>query len=187
MSNAGMIMRRIDEVGQHANWFIALGVVFIIGGALALLMPLVASIAVALAVGWVFIVVGVVQLIHAWQIRDWSGAVWQAIIGAIILVGGIATIIDPITATLTLTLVVGIVMLIKGVAQIILGLNLRPGRGWGWVLGAGVLSALVGLMIIAAWPVSGAWVLGTFAGISLMFSGWSYIMMATTARQLSGR
>lgn len=147
------MMRRIDEVGRHSGWFIALGVAFIIAGALALLMPFVASIAAALVVAWMFVLVGVVQLIHAWQIRDWSGAVWQAIIGAIILIGGIVGILNPMAATLSLTLLVGIVLVLKGVSQVMLGLNLRPHRGWGWVVGAGVLAALVGLMILSAWPI----------------------------------
>jgi uncharacterized membrane protein HdeD (DUF308 family) len=184
MSNTGMMMRRIDDVGRHSGWFIALGVAFIIGGFLALVMPLVASIAVALAVGWVFIFVGVVQLIQAWQVRAWGGVAWQVIVGVIILAGGIAMVFDPILATLTLTFIVGIVFIAKGIAQIILGLNLRPRAGWGWILGAGVLAVVAGLIILFSWPISGAWVLGTLAGISLMFSGLSYIMMAITARQM---
>jgi uncharacterized membrane protein HdeD (DUF308 family) len=187
VANAGLMMRRIDEVGRHSGWFIALGAAFIIGGALAILMPLVASLAVAFTLGWMFILIGVVELVQAWQIRDWGGAIWQAIIGAIILIGGIATVTDPIAATVTLTLLVGIVLILKGASQIALGVTLRPHRGWGWVVAAGVLAALIGLMIISAWPISGAWVLGTFAGISLIFTGWSYIMMATTARQLTAR
>jgi uncharacterized membrane protein HdeD (DUF308 family) len=186
MANTGMTMRRLDDIGRHSGWFIAVGVAFIIGGALALLMPLVASIAVALAIGWVFILVGVAQLVHAWQIREWGGVVWQIIIGVVILAGGIAMVIDPILAAISLTLLVGLVFIMKGAAQIVLGFNLRPHGGWQWVLGAGVLAVAVGLLILFSWPISGAWVLGTFAGISLMFSGWSYIMMAMAARRIAG-
>jgi uncharacterized membrane protein HdeD (DUF308 family) len=185
MSNAGMMMRRIEDVGRHSGWFIALGVAFIVGGFAAIVMPLVASIAVALAIGWVFVFVGIVQLIHAWQVREWGGVLWQVIIGLIILAGGIGAVIDPISAALTLTLLIGVVFLAKGIMQIILGLNLRPHPAWAWVLGAGVLAVLVGLIVLFSWPFSGAWVLGTLAGISLMFTGWSYIMMATAARQMA--
>ena len=185
MSSTGMMMRRIDDVGQHAWWFTALGVVFIIGGAIALIYPFLASVAAALVVGWVFIFVGVLTLIHAWQVSGWGGVVWQVIIGLIILVGGIAAIIDPISAAIGLTLLIGVVYFAKGIAQIVMGFNLRPLRAWGWVLAAGILSALVGLIIIFSWPFSGTWVLGTLAGISLIFSGWAYIMMAMTARQIA--
>jgi uncharacterized membrane protein HdeD (DUF308 family) len=185
MSSTGMMMRRIEDVGQHAWWFIALGVVFIVGGVIALAMPFLASIAAALVVGWVFIFVGVATLIQAWQISTWGGRIWQVIIGLIILAGGIVTIIDPISAAIGLTLLVGIVYLAKGAAQIVMGVNLRPLRSWGWVLAAGILAVLVGLIIIFSWPFSGTWVLGTLAGISLIFSGWAYIMMATMARQVA--
>jgi uncharacterized membrane protein HdeD (DUF308 family) len=186
MANTGMMtMRRLEDVGRHSGWFIALGIAFIVGGFLALLMPLVASVAVALLVGWVFILVGIVQLVHAWQIRDWGGAIWQTIIGLVILVGGIAMVIDPIVAALTLTILVGVVFLVKGVAQIVLATNLRPRGGWQWVLAAGILSVLVGLMILLAWPLSGAWVLGTLAGLSFILTGWSYVMMAMAARRVA--
>jgi uncharacterized membrane protein HdeD (DUF308 family) len=185
MSSTGMMMRRLDQVGRHSGWFMALGVAFIVGGFLALIMPLVAGIAVALAVGWVFIFVGIIQLIHAWQIRGWGGVVWQMIIGLIILAGGIALITDPIVGTLTLTLLLGIVFIAKGIMQIIFGVNYRPHMGWGWIVGAGVLSAVVGVLILFSWPISAAWALGTLAGISLIFSGWSYIAIAMAANRMA--
>jgi uncharacterized membrane protein HdeD (DUF308 family) len=185
MANTGMMMRRLDNVGQHSGWFIALGVVFIVGGVIALALPFMASVAAALVVGWVLLLVGIATLIHAWQVSTWGGVLWQVIIGLIILIGGLATIINPIAAAVGLTLLIGIVYFLKGIAQIIMGFNLRPLRPWGWVLGAGVLAALVGLIIIFSWPLSGAWVLGTLAGISLIISGWAYVMMGSMARQVA--
>jgi uncharacterized membrane protein HdeD (DUF308 family) len=180
-----MMMRRIDDIGQHAWWFTALGVVFIVGGVIALIYPFLATVTAALVVGWVFVFVGVATLIHAWQISSWGGVAWQVVIGLIILLGGIAAIIDPISAAIGLTLLVGIIYLAKGIAQIVMGFNLRPMRAWVWVLAAGILAVLVGLIIIFSWPFSGTWVLGTLAGISLIFSGWAYIMMAMAARQVA--
>jgi uncharacterized membrane protein HdeD (DUF308 family) len=186
MSNTATgIMRRIEEVGQHSGWFMALGIAFIIGGAAALLMPLVASIAVVLLVGWMFIFVGIVQLVHAWRTRDWGGTIWDALIGIVILLGGIAITIDPIVGAVTLTLLVGLVFLAKGVVQVILALNLRPRGAWGWILAAGILSIVAGVVIVFSWPISGGWVLGTLAGISFILTGWSYVMLATAARRVA--
>ena len=67
--------------------------------------------------------------------------------------------------------------------QLILGFSLRPHAAWGWIVAAGALAIVVGVMILASWPSSAAWVLGTLAGISLIFSGWSYIMIALAARR----
>jgi len=180
-----MMMRRIEDVGQHAWWFTALGVAFIVGGAIALFYPFLATVAATLVIGWIFIFVGALTLIQAWQVSTWGGVLWQVIIGLIILLGGISAIVDPISAALGVTLLIGIVYLAKGIAQIVMAFNLRPLRAWGWVLAAGILAVVVGLIIIFSWPLSGTWVLGTLAGISLIFSGWAYIMMASMARQVA--
>ena len=72
---------------------------------------------------------------------------------------------------------VGAVFLAKGVFQVVMGFQMRPHAGWGWMLTAGILSIIVGLIILIQWPVSTAYALGYLAGISLIFSGWSYVMI----------
>ena len=185
MSDMTMSLGPVGEIRKHSGWFIALGVAFIIGGVFAITAPLVASIAVALVVGWSLIFVGIVQLIHSWSTRDWGGFIWQVIIGLIILAGGISMIIDPIVATVTLTLLLGLVFIAKGAMQLILGFRFRPHANWGWIVAAGVVAIVLGVMILVQWPTSSIWVLGTLAGISLIFSGWSYIMIALAARRLT--
>jgi uncharacterized membrane protein HdeD (DUF308 family) len=77
------------------------------------------------------------------------------------------------------------VFIAKGVVQLILGFRFRPNANWGWIVAAGVVAVILGLMILAQWPFSSVWVLGTLAGISLIFSGWSYIMIAMAARRMA--
>ncbi len=185
MTNMDMTAGRMGDIRPHTGWFIAIGIIFLIGGAFAIAMPLLASITVALVVGWSLVFVGVLQLVHAWGVRSWSGFIWQLVIGLIILVGGIAMLNNPIVAAVTLTLLLGVIFIAKGVVQLILGFNFRPHPAWGWIVAAGVLAIVVGLMILASWPSSSAWVLGTLAGISLIFSGWSYIMIALAARRMA--
>ena len=185
MANADMMLGTVGEIRKHTTWFIAIGVIFIVGGVFAVAMPLVSSIAVALVVGWTLIFVGALQLIQTWSIRTWGGFIWQLIIGLIVLVGGISMIVDPIVAAVTLTLLLGAVFIAKGVVQLILGFRFRPNANWGWIVAAGVVAVILGLMILAQWPFSSVWVLGTLAGISLIFSGWSYIMIAMAARRMA--
>ena len=73
----------------------------------------------------------------------------------------------------------------KGVFQLVLGFRLRPHDGWGWIVTSGVIAILVGLMIWVQWPMSTAYALGTLAGISLAFTGWSYVMIALAARRIA--
>jgi uncharacterized membrane protein HdeD (DUF308 family) len=182
MTNKDMTMGAIGEIREHSTWFIVLGIVFIVGGVFAIAMPLAGTLVATLAVGWALIVVGALQLFQSWSIRTWGGFIWQLVIGLIILVGGIAVIVDPIVAALTLTLLVGAIFIAKGIVQLVLGFQFRPNANWGWIVAAGALAVILGLMILAQWPFSGAWVLGTLVGISLIFSGWSYIMIAIAAR-----
>ena len=185
MTDTTMILGTAGEIRKHTGWFIALGVAFILAGVLAIAAPLLASITVALVLGWSLIFVGVVQLVQAWSTRTWGGVTWQIVVGIVFVVGGIGMLINPIVAAITLTLLLGAVFIAKGVMQLLLAFRYRPHTGWGWMAAAGVIAVLVGLMILSSWPFSGLWVPGTLAGISLIFSGWSYIMIALAARRLT--
>lgn len=183
MTSTDSMLNTVGEIREHSGWFIALGVVFIIGGVFAIAMPYIASFAVTLAVGWALIFIGILDLIQSWSTKAWGGFIWQVLIGLIVLVGGIAILVEPIVAAVTLTLLLGAIFIAKGIVQLVLGFQYRPNANWGWIVAAGVLSAILGLLIVMQWPWSSIWVLGTLAGISLIFSGWSYIMIAMAARQ----
>ncbi|HMN86911.1 MAG TPA: HdeD family acid-resistance protein [Bauldia sp.] len=184
MANASMTMNAISDVRHHSGWFIALGILFLIAGVFALAMPLIAGLAVTTIFAIVLVWLGIVEFIHAWNVKSWGGFIWEVIIALVMFLGGIAIWINPILGALTLTIVVAATFIAKGVFQIILGFRMRPNDGWGWMVTAGVLDLIVGLIIWLNWPVSTAWALGTLAGISLIFTGWSYIMIAMAARRL---
>lgn len=184
MSDASLV-HTVGEIRKNSGWFIFLGILFLIGGVFAIAMPLVASIAVAVVVGVSLFIIGVFQIIQAWSIRTWAGFIWQMLIGIILVLGGLSLYFNPFAGTLTLTVVAAAIFLAQGIAQIILGFQMRPHSGWGWILAAGIISAIVGVMIFARFPESAFFTLGTLAGISLLFSGWSYIMVAMAARRLA--
>lgn len=184
MSDQAMIPPSVsDAVRQHWGWFLALGIVFIIGGTFAILAPFVASVVVTLVVAVVLVILGILQIIHAWRVQSWGGFLWQLIIGLVILIGGIAIYLNPVAGTLALTLVVAALFLAKGIFQIILGFQLRPHDGWGWIVAAGVIAAIVGIMIWFNFPFSGVYALGILAGISLIFTGWAYVAISLAARR----
>jgi uncharacterized membrane protein HdeD (DUF308 family) len=184
MTDMTMALGGTGEIRKHTGWFIVLGIVFIIGGALAIAMPLLAGIAVALAVGWALVFLGVVTLVQAWSMRSWGGIIWQIVIGVLFVLGGLSMLLNPLSGAVTLALVLGIVFVAKGVMQLILGYRYRPHAGWGWIIASGIIAVIVGLMILSDWPVSAAWAPGTLAGISLVFSGWSYLAIALAARRV---
>jgi uncharacterized membrane protein HdeD (DUF308 family) len=184
MTDAAMTLNAVEEIRKHSTWFILLGIVFIVGGVFAIAMPFIAGLTVTVIFAVVLAWIGIMQLIQAWSVKSWGGFIWELIIGLIMLIGGIAIWIDPILGALTLTIVVAAVFLAKGVFQLVMAFKMRPHAGWGWVVTAGIFSVIVGLIIWLDWPISTTYALGTLAGISLILSGWSNIMVAVAARRL---
>lgn len=185
MTDAAMTLYALHEVRKNWGWFLALGVVFIIGGVFAIAMPFVAGLLTTAIFAIVLVWIGIMQVVQAWSVKGWGGFALQLIIGLILLLGGIAIWIDPILGALTLTIIVAATFLAEGVFQVILAFRMKPHPGWGWMLFAGLVSIAVGLIIWLGWPMSTAFALGTLAGVSLIFSGWTYVMMATAARRLA--
>jgi uncharacterized membrane protein HdeD (DUF308 family) len=185
MTDAAMTMYALHEVRKHWGWFLALGVVFIIGGVFAIAMPFVAGLVTTAIFAIILVWIGIMQVVQAWSVKGWGGFALQLIIGLILLLGGIAIWIDPILGALTLTIIVAATFLAEGVFQVILAFRMKPHAGWGWMLFAGLVSIAVGLIIWLGWPMSTAFALGTLAGVSLIFSGWTYVMMAMAARRLA--
>jgi uncharacterized membrane protein HdeD (DUF308 family) len=186
MTNAMMTpMSLSDSVRANWGWMLALGILFIVGGVFAFAAPFLAGIVVATVVGVVIAIAGIAQIIHAWRMQSWGGFVWQLIIGIVLLVGGISIYLDPVSGVITLTLLAAVMFVVKGIFQIILGFRLRPHDGWGWIVASGVIALIVGVLIYIQWPMSAGYAIGTLAGISLAFTGWSYVAIALAARRLA--
>ena len=156
MSNAAVMrLNAIETIRKHWGWFLALGIVFVVGGIFAIFAPGIASLTVTLVFAIVFVWLGIMQIIQAFGIKSWGSFVWQLLVGLVFLLGGIAIWVDPILGALSLTIIVAAVFLAKGVFQLILGFQMRPGSGWGWMVTSGVLAIIVGLMIWLSGPSRG--------------------------------
>jgi uncharacterized membrane protein HdeD (DUF308 family) len=180
-----MTISASDHVRANWGWMLALGILFIVGGFFAFMAPFLASLVVTTIVAFVLVIAGVAQIFQAWRMKSWGGFLWQLIIGIVLLIGGIAIYANPVAGTLTLTLFAAAMFLAKGVFQIILGFQLRPHDGWGWIIASGVIALIVGVLIYVQWPMSSLYALGTLAGISLAFTGWSYIAIALAGRRMA--
>ena len=173
------------EVKRHAGWFIALGVVLIGLGVIALGAAGFVTLASVLLFGWLLVIAGIMQGVHAVRVRRWGGFTRHLLGGVLSLVVGLLIVANPAAGALSLTLLLAAFFLVGGIFRIVAALSFQfPGRGWA-VLG-GLVTLLLGIMIWREWPGSGVWVLGTFVGIDLIFDGWSLVMTGMAARQLPG-
>jgi len=173
------------QVRRRWGWFLALGIIYLIGGIAAIFLPVMASIAFTIVIASFLLVGGIIQIIHAFQMSGWQGTIWHLLMGIITVVGGAFALWNPVAGALAITLVIAITFIAQGIVEIIMGFRLRPVDGWGWMVASGVLALIAGIALTWAFPASGLVTVGTIAGIAMIFTGWSYIYIAMAARRLA--
>jgi len=158
-----------------SGWIVALGVVYVIAGFVALGSIVIATVASVLIVGVMMIVAGVAELINAFQIKSWGKFLIWALLGVLYIVAGFVTFENPLFAAVLLTLLLGASLVASGVVRIFLAFNMKREMPWIWVALSGVITLLLGLLILARWPVNSVYILGLFLGIDLIFAGAGWI------------
>jgi uncharacterized membrane protein HdeD (DUF308 family) len=166
------------------NWSIALSVLLIIAGLFALLIPGISGIAITLYFGWAMLFSGVTHLIFAFKTHTTSGRIWEILVGAVYLVVGFVLLMHPLDSLLVLTLVLAYYLFFEAIVEFIQFFQLRPRHGAGWLLFDGVITLILAVMIWRSWPVSSVWVVGTLVGISMIFSGFSRLMLSLAAKRV---
>lgn len=169
-SNAGPVTHR-------RGWSIFWGILLIVTGILALLMPEIAALATALTLAWLLIFAGGVELVHAFQTRRRTGFGWKLTAGIITLLLGLGILFFPIAGIATLALWIGAFVFAGGIVRLLLAFRVRPAKGWGWVLFDGLLSIVIGILIAWGWPSSSIAFIGLLTGFWLLFSGAWRIML----------
>jgi uncharacterized membrane protein HdeD (DUF308 family) len=183
MSLAAAQAAVFGELKKNWGWLLAFGILSIVLGTIGLGMTFGLTLASVLFFGVLLIVGGAVQLVDAFKCKGWKGTLWHVLIALLYVAGGILIVADPVLASATLTLVLAGILIAVGAARLVMAFQLRPAAGWYWALISGLVSALLGAMILAKWPVSGLWVIGLFVAIELIFNGWSYVFVALAARR----
>jgi len=172
-------------VREHWKAFLFEGILLVILGLAAMIVPPMASLAVTIFLGWLFLISGVAGLALTFWARQMPGF-WWSLVSAVLAIGvGVILLARPVQGILTLTIVVGAYFLAEGVASIMYALEHRRemSERWSWMLFAGVLDILIAAMIIAGLPGSAEWAIGLLVGINLLFGGASLIGMALAARK----
>ena len=164
------------------GWLMAEGIVLIILGVLGLGAVALLSLASAIWFGAMIFVGGIVVLIDAFRHQGWKSRLWHILIGVLYLAVGVMTFMNPLVATASLTLLAGAALVATGVLRIVVAFQNRQLPYWGWIAISGLLSLLLGGMILMQWPGSSLWVLGTFFAVELIFQGWAAIALARAIR-----
>jgi uncharacterized membrane protein HdeD (DUF308 family) len=160
-----------NHTKSAANWSVALGVLILLLGIVALLVPVLTAVAANYTLAWIALAIGVLQLIHADQTRKRSSAGWQVVTGILNLVVGALLLIYPVEGIAAIALMLAALIFSVGVTELLLAFQRRPASGWGWVLASGIVSALVGVLIAYGWPGDSFVLIGAYVGISMVSGG----------------
>jgi len=172
----------LSTIKRHAGVGIAVGILAVIAGVLAVMSPLIAGLSVAIAVGVLLMISGVSRLFFAFKMGSFGHGLLVFVLGVLSIVVGGYMVARPGMALATLTLVLAAYLFVDGIFEIIWAFRLRPIKGWGWTLFSGIAALVLGIMIWRQFPVSGMWGVGTLAGIHMIFGGSSMASVSHAAR-----
>ena len=171
-------------VRKHSTLYLAEGVILVILGLLAVLVPPIASLAVAIFLGWLFLVSGGVGLATTFLTRGAPGFWWSLLSAVLAIIVGGLLIASPVTGVLSLTYVLIVFFLVEGIATIMYAVEHRgqyPGR-WGWMLVSGIIDVILALIIVMGLHGTAAWAIGLLVGVNMVFGGIALISLALYAR-----
>jgi uncharacterized membrane protein HdeD (DUF308 family) len=164
-------------------WFLLLGILLIVAGTLAIMYPVLATLASVEVFGYLLVFGGAVEVVSAFWAGRWGGFFLHLLGGLLYLFIGAVLIERPGLGAAGYTLMLAVFFVAAGLFRIVFALGHRF-SAWGWTLLSGVITLLLGILVWRQWPASALWVIGTFVGIELIFSGWSWVMLGLAVRKL---
>ena len=173
-----------QSVREHWVLFLVEGIILLVLGVLAITVPMLATLAVAIFIGWLFLISGVVGLITTFWARHAPGFWWSLLSAVLGIAAGVVLLAWPVTGAVSLTLLLIVFFIIEGVASIMYAFEHKrelSGR-WGWMLVSGIIDLILAAIIWAGLPGTAAWALGLLVGINLLFGGGAMVGMALHAR-----
>jgi uncharacterized membrane protein HdeD (DUF308 family) len=172
------------SIKKATSWMIVLSIVLMIIGLLAVLSPVFASAFFTALMGWLALISGVVMVVQSFVSKPVRGFWLNLIVGILYAAAGIYILLNLAAAVVVLTLTFGILFIAEGVYSIIMGITRRAGLRMAWlVVVNGVVTLLLGILVLNRWPVSALWLIGLYVGISLLFTGMALLASALDARR----
>jgi uncharacterized membrane protein HdeD (DUF308 family) len=173
-----------QSIREHWVLFLIEGIVLVVLGILAIIVPPLATITFTLFLGWLFLISGIMGLITTFWARHSPGFWWSLLSAVLAIAAGIVLLVEPLRGAVTLTLLLIVFFIIEGVLSIMYAFEHKKdlsGR-WGWMLVSGIIDLILAAIILIGLPGTAAWALGLLVGINMLFGGSALIAMALHAR-----
>jgi uncharacterized membrane protein HdeD (DUF308 family) len=173
-----------DVVKSYRGWVIFAGIAMLVTGAAALIYDATATSVSVIAFGWLLMLAGIMQIVHAFQVRSWSGFFLYLLDGIIRAAVGTMLVIHPGAGSEALTLVLSLYFVVGGMFKTF-GSIVLMFPSWGWSVASGLLSVALGVMLAMQWPSSSVWFIGFAVGVDLILYGMALLMFAAAVQKLS--
>lgn len=171
----------------HKNWgwFMALGVVLILLGVAAAIYVVPASVVTAMIIGSFIGAGGVVQILHAFTVMRWGQFILWLIAGIVYLAAGVLCVLNPFAALPVLTMLLAALFLIAGIMRMIIGFRVHYVEGAAWIIINGIVTTLLGIIVLVQWPLSSYWTFGILIAIDLIFQGIGWVAYSCGLKALN--
>ena len=167
-----------DITQKTKRWFLVAGVILILLGMVAIAVPLAASVAIEILFGWIFVLSGVVTIVHSFRALSSGKCILRLLSGIFYLATGIIFLGYPMQGVLVLAVLLAVFFILEGVIKIAVAIQLQPRPNWGWMLASGIAALILAAIIFSGYPGNEAWLLGLLVGLNLLFSGWTMLMLS---------
>ncbi|RDV03318.1 HdeD family acid-resistance protein [Undibacter mobilis] len=174
----------VKALHEHWKLYLAEGILLVALGVIAILIPPLATLAVTILFGWLFLISGVIGLVTTFWMRNAPGFWWALISAALAILAGGWLLAQPVGGALSLTLILIAFFIIEGIASIFFALDHRRELSgqWVWMLASGAIDLVLAMMLLMGLPSTAVWALGLLVGINMVFGGVALIAMALHAR-----
>jgi len=173
-----------ESAKSYRGWIILAGIAMLLTGTAAVIYNVTATFASVIAFGWLLLLAGATQIVHAFQVRSWSGFFLYLLDGIIRAAVGTMLVIYPGIGAEALTLVLSLYFIVGGLFKTFGSIALQF-PSWGWSVASGLVSVALGVMLVMQWPIASLWFIGFAVGIDLMLYGWALLMFASAVNKLS--
>ena len=161
------------------SWLMTLGILMLVLGTVAIVFPAATSASITILIGILLVAAGGGRLLGMFSSAGWGDFLVKLLMAVIYLAAGIMLLVYPLTATITLTLILGIFFFAQGLANVLVAVFNMGTKSWGWMLFNGIVSIVLGVLIWSELPSSASWAIGLLVGIWLIFDGWAMIMLGS--------
>jgi uncharacterized membrane protein HdeD (DUF308 family) len=178
--------RRAAVTTLHDHWvfFLVEGIILVVLGAIAVVVPVLATLAITILLGWLFLVSGAIGLFTTFWMRGAPGFWWSLLSAVLGIAVGVLLLAAPVRGAISLTIVLIAFFIIEGIASIMFALDHKrevAGR-WGWMFVSGIVDLILAVLIFAGLPSTAVWAIGLLVGINMIFGGAALVAMSLHAR-----